>query len=137
MQIEVQLTNSPIAAQWPAAPLTGVGAWVEFRGIVRGEEDGRPIAALEYEAYAPMAEREMRRILLELAAARPCLFARVIHRIGVIPVGEAAIYVGIAGKHRAESFALLTQFMDRLKQDVPIWKRRAWTAEELARRQTP
>jgi molybdopterin molybdotransferase len=49
----------------------------------------------------------------------------VIHRLGVVPAGEAAIYVGLAGQHRAEAFALLAQFMDRLKQDVPIWKRRA------------
>jgi molybdopterin molybdotransferase len=49
----------------------------------------------------------------------------VIHRIGVVPVGEAAIYVGIAGRHRAEAFALLGEFMDRLKKDVPIWKLRA------------
>ena len=136
MQIEIQLTHSPIAAPLPPAPLTGAGAWVEFRGVVRGEEDGSPIAALEYEAYSPMAESEMRRIIEEMAATRPCLFAKAIHRVGVIPVGEAAIYVGVAGTHRAEAFAMLTQFMDRLKQDVPIWKRRALTADDLAMLQT-
>ncbi|MHB1308027.1 MAG: molybdopterin synthase catalytic subunit [Limisphaerales bacterium] len=120
----------------PPAPPTGAGAWVEFRGVVRGEEDGQPIAALEYEAYSPMAEREMRRLIEEIAAAQPCLLAKVIHRVGVIPVGEAAIYVGVAGTHRAEAFTLLTQFMDRLKQDVPIWKRRALTADVLAKLQT-
>lgn len=125
MQIEIQLTNSLIAAQLSPAPLTGAGAWVEFRGVVRGEEDGQPIAALEYEAYSPLAEREMQRSIEEIPVNRPCLFAKVIHRIDVIPVGEAAIYVGVAGTHRAEAFALLTQFMDRLKQDVPLWKRRA------------
>lgn len=132
MQIEIQLTNSPIAGQSPPVALIGAGAWVEFCGVVRGEEHGEAIAALEYEAYSPMAEREMRRIIEEIAATRPCLFAKVIHRVGVIPAGEAAIYVGVAGTHRAEVFALLTQFMDRLKQDVPIWKRRALTAAELA-----
>jgi molybdopterin molybdotransferase len=132
MQIEIQLTSAPIAAPWPSAPRTGAGAWVDFRGVVRGEEHGQPIAALEYEAYSPMAEREIRRILEEITVDRPCLFAQVIHRVGVIPVGEAAIYVGVAATHRVEAFALLTQFMDRLKQDVPIWKRRAFTAAELA-----
>jgi molybdopterin synthase catalytic subunit len=137
MQIEIQLTSAPIAAPLPSAPLTGAGAWVEFRGVVRGEEQGQPIAALEYEAYSPMAEREMRRILEETAAGGPCLFAQVIHRVGVIPVGEAAIYVGVAATHRVEAFALLTQFMDRLKQDVPIWKRRALSAAELAAVRAP
>ena len=49
----------------------------------------------------------------------------MIHRVGVIPVGETAIYVGVASPHRGEAIALLAEFMDRLKQDVPIWKRRA------------
>jgi len=128
MEIEIQLTNAPIAEQLPPSAVMGVGAWVEFRGVVRGEENGQPIVALEYEAYLPMAEREMRRIIEEIARRQPCLFGRVIHRIGVIPVGEAAIYVGVAGQHRAEAFKLLTEFMDRLKQDVPVWKRRALPA---------
>jgi molybdopterin molybdotransferase len=102
-----------------------MGAWAEFRGLVRGEENGQAIAGLEYEAYSPMAEREMRRILADLTNVHPCLFVRVIHRIGFVPTGEAAIYIGIAGRHRAEAFAVLGEFMDRLKQDVPIWKRRA------------
>lgn len=126
MHLEVQLTHAPIPPSLPPpAAAAGAGAWVEFRGVVRGEENGRPIAALEYEAYAPMAEREIQRLLTALAPQHPCLAARVIHRLGVIPAGEAAIYVGLAGRHRAEVFALLAQFMDRLKQEVPIWKRRA------------
>lgn len=137
MRIETQVTNAPIPAQLPPPAATGVGAWVEFRGVVRGEENGQPIAALEYEAYAPMAEREMRRILEAIACRQPCLFGRVIHRVGVIPVGEMAIYVGVAGRHRAEAFALLAEFMDRLKQDVPIWKRRALTGPEWAEKKGP
>jgi molybdopterin synthase catalytic subunit len=52
-------------------------------------------------------------------------------------VGEAAIYVGVAGKHRAEAFTLLMDFMDRLKQDVPIWKRRALNGQELTELKVP
>ena len=129
MEIEIQISDQSIPASLaPPAELGQVGAWVEFRGVVRGEEDDQPIRALEYEAYPPMAEREMRRLLGELAARHPCLSARVIHRIGIVPVGEAAIYVGLASAHRADGFALLAAFMDRLKQDVPIWKRRALPA---------
>jgi molybdopterin molybdotransferase len=136
MEIEVQLGHERIAGNACPERLAGiVGAWVEFRGVVRAEEDGRPIAALEYEAYSPMAEQEMRRILAEFAARRPCQFARVIHRVGVVPVGETAVHVGVGASHRAEALALLAEFMDRLKQDVPIWKRRALTelpTEEVA-----
>jgi molybdopterin molybdotransferase len=125
MEIEVQLTGLPIAEKISTPRPAAHGAWLEFRGVVRGEENGQIISALEYEAYPEMAEREIRRILELLAARHPCLAATVIHRIGIIPVGDAAIYVGIASRHRAEAIALLGEFMDRLKQDVPIWKRRA------------
>ena len=138
MKIEIQLTGPPIAASLPPPAKRGdVGAWTEFRGLVRGEENGRSIQALEYEAYPEMAEREMRRSLEELSSRHPCLGARVIHRVGVVPVGEVAIYVGIASAHRAEGLALLAAFLDRLKQDVPIWKRRANNADDLTDRARP
>jgi len=137
MEIHLELTRTPITEALPPPAGSDLGAWVEFRGVVRGEENGQTIAALEYEAYSPMAEREMRHILEALAIGRHCLAARVIHRLGIVPVGEAAIYVGIAARHRAEAFALLGQFMDRLKQDVPIWKRRALTVVDHAGSVTP
>lgn len=134
MHIEIQLTREPIRPD--AARLqTGdgeCGALAEFTGIVRGEENGGTIAALEYEAYDEMAVSVMRQICDSLAAQQPCAAVVVIHRIGIIPVGEAAIYIGVTAKHRAAAFALITGFMDRLKQDVPIWKRRALTANELS-----
>jgi molybdopterin molybdotransferase len=125
MEIEIQLTASPIAEKFLSPANGAAGAWLEFRGVVRGEEDGSKIFALEYKAYPEMTEREMRRLLVEISTKHSCLAAKVIHRVGIIPVGETAIYVGVAGRHRAEAIALLAEFMDRLKQDVPIWKRRA------------
>jgi molybdopterin molybdotransferase len=126
MEIQIQLTDQPIAGKVSSPVSTGgQGAWLEFRGVVRGEESGRIILALEYEAYPEMAVRQIRRILESLAVQHVCLATKIIHRTGVIPVGETAIYAGVASRHRAEAIALLTGFMDRLKQDVPIWKRRA------------
>jgi molybdopterin synthase catalytic subunit len=127
MDIEIELTSKPIDLQrsLPGELAGAVGAVAEFRGIVRADEAGRPIGALEYENYSPMAERTIRQICVELAASNDCQFVRITHRVGVVPVGEAAIHVIVAARHRAAAFALLTGFMDRLKQDVPIWKRRA------------
>ncbi len=124
MEIEIQFTSEPIAGKIPPPQSGHVGAWLEFRGVVRGEENGRTIRALEYEAYPEMAEREIRRLLREISTRHPCHAAKVIHRVGVIPTGETAIYVGVASPHRSEAIALLAEFMDRLKQDVPVWKRR-------------
>lgn len=126
MRIDVQLTFAPLAASArPREEEAVSGAVVEFTGVVRGTEEGQPIAALEYEAYESMALSEMRRLLTELGQVHPCHAVQVIHRLGVVPAGEAAIYVRVGAAHRAEAFALMMAFLDRLKQVVPIWKRRA------------
>jgi molybdopterin synthase catalytic subunit len=97
MEIEIQLTNGPISEKIsPPAQLDSAGAWLEFRGVVRDSENGGKISALEYEAYPEMAEREIRRLLEEISKKNPCLGAKVIHRVGIIPVGETAVYVGVS-----------------------------------------
>lgn len=133
MNVEINITTGFInAALALPAELAGLaGARVDFSGMVRGEEDGRAIAALVYEAYSPMAEKVMRKIIEELGCQHPCLFVRVTHRVGIVPAGEAAIHIVAAAPHRAAALAMVAEFMDRLKQDVPIWKRRALTAGEL------
>lgn len=139
MQIEITITPQPIdlCRELPQEIAGEAGAVAEFAGLVRREEGGRAIAALEYEAYQPMAENSMRKIVEELGQSPPCRFVRITHRVGIVPVGEAAIQVVAAALHRAEALAMVTRFMDRLKQDVPIWKCRALTAEEIKQVQTP
>lgn len=136
MRVEVELTSGPIVPSRLFERENGglVGAFVEFTGVVRGEENERQIAALEYEAYPGMARRVMQGLLARLGQRHRCLSARVIHRVGIIPVGEAAIWLGITASHRREAFALLAEFMDQLKQDVPIWKTRAIPPAEFTQR---
>jgi molybdopterin synthase catalytic subunit len=98
------------------------GAVVCFSGTVRGEENGQPIRSLFYEAYRPMAEKQIQAILTDLSGKYPCTSAEVVHRLGTIPVGETSLFVRVQAPHRSEAFQLLTSFLDRLKQDVPIWK---------------
>lgn len=121
MHIEVLISPAVIV---PAAPSArpDTGALATFTGLVRGSENDQPISALVYEAYQPMAETVMHRLLTELSATHPCQSVFVQHRIGTVPVGEAAIHIAVQAKHRAPAFALLAAFMNRLKQDVPIWK---------------
>jgi molybdopterin synthase catalytic subunit len=122
--IEATLSDQPIPHPLPL-DTGGLGAAVEFRGLVRPGENGKPISGLRYEAYEPMAVREMIRLLEEIQNAHPFSKAVVRHRTGFVPAGEAAVSVSIVSKHRAEAFAALSEFMDRLKQDVPIWKTEA------------
>lgn len=121
MEIGISFTDAPIPPQ-AAAFSDAAGAVAEFWGVVRAEEKERRIAGLIYEIYEPMAERTIRRILEELGAEHPCLAARVIHRFGVVPAGEASIYVRVSAKHRAAAFRVLEAFMNRMKHEVPIWK---------------
>ncbi len=126
MKIEIVLDHKPLALEPVVLP--GAGAIARFDGIVREMEDGKVIPGLEYEAYVFMAEKVMREILEDLSKEHPCHFVRVHHRLGFVPVGEAAIVMEVHAKHRAGAFAVLVGFMDRLKQDVPIWKRSACIA---------
>jgi len=139
MEIEITITPQPIdsAGSLPQGLVGAAGALVEFAGVVRGEENDQAIAALEYEAYEPMAGRVMREILDDLGQRHPCLWAQVIHRVGVVPVGECAIRVRAAAGHREQAFALVMEFMNRLKQDVPIWKCRALRAPDQPNRARP
>lgn len=131
MEIEIQITDQPIRPDARRREkFSGLsGAVVEFSGIVRDLENDQKISALEYEAYSPMAEKEMRLILESLANQHPCLAVHVIHRLGIIPVGETAIYLGVVSPHRGEALLMVTEFMNRLKQDVPIWKVRSLPAD--------
>jgi len=123
MKIHVEITRDALPADGLTPAGTECGAVVEFAGVVRGEENGEVIGALDYEAYEAMARGEMERILRELAAEFACESVAVRHRIGRVPVGEASIVVRVEAKHRAEAFGMLTEFMNRLKRDVPIWKK--------------
>jgi molybdopterin synthase catalytic subunit len=123
MKTRVEITREPLVASGVTSADGTSGAVVEFAGVVRSEEDGAPITALDYEAYEVMARSEMERIVRELSAQNPCHAVEITHRIGRVPAGEASILVRIAAKHRAEAFGLLTEFMDRLKRDVPVWKK--------------
>ena len=127
MKITVLITSEALEEHTSLVGETNkrCGAFVEFRGVVRPMENEQPISALFYEAYQPMAETQMERILSELAAELPCEEVCVLHRVGVVAAGEAAIVVQVASLHRQEAFELVSQFMDRLKQDVPIWKARS------------
>lgn len=124
MQISIEFTWQPIPRpQLGSVPLDPeTGSLVEFYGIVRATEAGAEIASLSYEAYTSMAEKVMREKIAMLEKRHPCQAIRIVHRLGCVPKGDSAIYVGIQSRHRREGFLLLQEFMDEFKRDVPIWK---------------
>ena len=124
MWISIELTEKPIPRPVPWSVPFGAetGALVEFYVMVRETEGGAKVPALHYEAYAAMAEKVMREKIELLEKTHPCQAIHIIHRLGRVPQGESAIYVGIQSRHRREGFLFLQEFMDELKKDVPIWK---------------
>ncbi|MFL6583864.1 MAG: molybdenum cofactor biosynthesis protein MoaE, partial [Chthoniobacterales bacterium] len=108
-EIAVRITSEPLPAS--ALPKRDdCGAVVDFFGVVRGEESGESIEGLEYEAYQPMAERQIDQIIRELLTTLPCRTVDVVHRIGFIPAGEPSIAVRIAARHRQEAISFLAEF---------------------------
>lgn len=119
---ELLITDRPIAG---GETLTGgdIGGVVIFWGVVRDVEDGKPISALEYSAYREMMEHQFRKLLAETHRRWPLKRVRVVHRLGVIPVGEPSLLVRVEAAHRGEAFAAAQFIIDELKQKVPVWKR--------------
>jgi molybdopterin synthase catalytic subunit len=102
------------------------GGIVTFEGVVREENLGRKVEYLEYEAYAPMAEAEMERIILEAKSRWGPISVAVHHRTGRLEVGELSIVVVVAAPHRAEAFRACEYIVDQVKERAPIWKREVW-----------
>ena len=101
----------------------GAGAVCVFLGMVRDRSEGRAVAKLEYEAYGSMAEAEMTRIAAEITGEIPEVRLAVLHRTGVLSVGEIAVVCAASAPHRAEAYRACRALIDRVKARVPIWKR--------------
>lgn len=99
------------------------GGLVTFSGIVRDHTGDHRVTRLEYEAYRPMALKVMAQIRGEVEAAFPTVRVACWHRLGVLPIGELAVVIAAAAPHRAPAFAACQRYIDRLKEDVPIFKR--------------
>lgn len=99
------------------------GACVTFEGWVRNHNDGRPVLALDYEAYAPLAEKEGARIVAEAREKFPIVGAVCIHRTGALRLGDLAVWVGVTAAHRAAAFDACRYLIDETKARVPIWKK--------------
>jgi molybdopterin synthase catalytic subunit len=112
-----------------AVSSTGLGGLVTFTGLVRDASHGRRVERLEYEAYLGMAERTLAHIAEEVGTRHGCSVA-VVHRIGVLRPGDAAVVIACAAPHRAPAFRACEEVLERLKREVPIWKREIFTDGE-------
>lgn len=118
----VCLYEGPLPAAALPLPCEGAGAVVTFEGRVRPRENERTIVALDYEIYQPMARRMLAQLGEELSAQFGLLGLCVEHSYGRVAVGQCSFRLQVAAAHRQAALAAMACFIDRMKQDVPIWK---------------
>ncbi len=99
------------------------GGFVSFEGRVRSQNEGRSVQTLEYEAYAPVAEKEGESIISEARSKFGILGALCVHRTGTLALGDIAVWVGVAAAHRGPAFEACRYIIDETKSRVPIWKK--------------
>ena len=119
------LTDDPIDA---AALVRNVmrpsdGAYVLFEGVVRNHHEGKAVESIFYDAYRPMAEKEIEKIVDDVQRAHADVAITVLHRLGHLVVGDSSIAIVAASPHRADAFAACRMIIDRIKETVPIWKK--------------
>ena len=101
----------------------GCGAMLYFEGAVRNHNHGKAVSRIDYEAYEPMCEAELDRIVDEAMAEFPIQHLLIAHRVGMLEVGETSLWVMALSPHRGEGFAGMQYAISQLKKRVPIWKR--------------
>lgn len=120
-----RIVSEPIDADAVRAAVEdpGCGAVVVFHGTVRDRTGDRVVEHLAYEAYEPMARKQMSALADAMVAEHGITALACTHRIGHVPIGEDAMVVAVASPHRAAALAATGDFITRLKQEVPIWKK--------------
>jgi molybdopterin synthase catalytic subunit len=132
----VRLVDAPIEiSQWSGTlddVDTGAQAW--FAGVTRRKtktDSGlvRMTKSLHYEAHETMAVKQLQQLAEDAKRDHSLAKVVIIHRLGEVPLGQASVLVGCSSAHRKDAFAALPWIMDKLKADVPIWKRETFEDE--------
>ena len=104
-----------------------VGASILFVGTVRNHSRGKDVTKLEYEAYVPMVEKQLERIIGELEHEIEGARLFIAHRYGKLNVGDISIVIAAASAHRDEAYRASRAAIERIKVDVPIFKKELTT----------
>lgn len=121
IQFTAEQLSVEAVSQLVTSPLCGAVSL--FVGTTRNNFEGKKVLRLEYEAYLPMAENEVRRICGDLRQKWPVRHIAVFHRLGLVPVSEASVVIAVSSAHRAASLEAVSYAIDALKARVPVWKK--------------
>ncbi|MFT7619309.1 MAG: molybdopterin synthase catalytic subunit [Planctomycetota bacterium] len=121
----IQVTTDEIDMRELTAQLTkpDCGAVLTFLGVVRDHADGHAVEEIDYTCYEEMAAKELANVARQSMIKHDVEHVAVVHRIGILKVGEASLGVVVASPHRVEGFACAQMLIDEMKKTVPIWKK--------------
>lgn len=128
--IEITPEPLPIGAALEFVKHDGAGAVDAFLGTTRAEKHPvtqAPLVALDYEAYLEMALPQLRTLARAARSQWPVLKLAVLHRTGLVPLGEPSVLIAVSTPHRAEAFAACQFIITALKADVAVWKKEVWS----------
>jgi molybdopterin synthase catalytic subunit len=128
----VHLSAEPLSVDEALAAVSdpGAGGTCVFLGTVRDRSDAGDVTGLEYEAWDELAGRRLREIANEMLDGWPIRRVAILHRTGELAVGETSVVVACSAPHRAEAFEACRHGIERLKEDVPIWKKEGLVSGE-------
>lgn len=121
----IEITENVIHVERLTARVTSPssGAISVFLGTTRDHFKGKKVKKLEYEAYEPMAKKEIQKICDDIRAKWSVENIAIVHRIGEVPICETSVAIVISSPHRKESLEAIQYGIDTLKATVPIWKK--------------
>ena len=128
-----ELTTEPldIGAIARRGVLPECGATVSLDGYVRQWTKGGETLYLVYEAYEPMALREMEKLVEQAHAKFEIASVGIVHRLGKLEIGETSIVISVAAPHRGAAFEACEWLIKELKRTVPIWKKEVYAGGEI------
>ncbi|KAK9811998.1 hypothetical protein WJX73_007260 [Symbiochloris irregularis] len=124
-QIWVQVTDQPLGLEELTRKVASdsAGAIATFSGVTRNSFKGKAVTKLEYEAYVPMAEKQLQEVCQRAGSQWQVQGLAVAHRTGTVLVGEASVVIAASSAHRKDALEACAWVIDELKATVPIWKR--------------
>jgi MoaE-MoaD fusion protein len=127
-----ELTTDPIEIDAIARRVVPpeCGATVTLDGYVRQFTKGRETLYLVYEAYEPMALKEMHKLIKAAHDQFEISNAGIVHRLGKLVIGETSVVISVAAPHRKAAFAACEWLILELKRTVPIWKKEVYFGGE-------
>lgn len=128
-----ELTSAPIDISAVARHVIppDCGATVTLDGYVRRFTESRETLYLVYEAYEPMALKEMEKLIKRARAEFEIANVGIVHRLGKLEIGETSVVISVAAPHRKAAFAACEWAIRELKRTVPIWKKEVYADGEV------